>query len=89
MGVCCQCLQAEQDLALARFLTGLHGTRARREVSDLVSGIVENGAGLQLTEDKLTNIMEAAQVIPCSTVSAWKLTRAVLPCARRVGGCGT
>ena len=61
---CCDRPQAEQDLALARFLTGLHGTKARREVSDLVSGIVENGAGLQLTEDKLTNIMEAAQVLP-------------------------
>ena len=53
--------QVEQDLAWARFLTGLHGSKTRREVSDLVSGIVEYGAGLQLTEDKLTNIMEAAQ----------------------------
>ncbi len=51
----------EQDLAWARFLTGLHGSKARREVSFLVSGVVEYGAGLQLTEDKLVNIMEAAQ----------------------------
>ena len=52
----------EQDLAYARLLAGLHGTRARREVAELVSFLVEVGAGLPLSEDKLTTIMEAAQV---------------------------
>ncbi|BDA44212.1 probable trafficking protein particle complex subunit 9 at N-terminal half [Coccomyxa sp. Obi] len=56
-------LMVEQDLAWARFIIGLRGTKARREVSDLISGVVELGAGLQFTEDKLTNIMEAAQVM--------------------------
>ena len=62
--------QVEQDLAWARFLTGLHGSKARREVSDLVSGIVEYGAGLQLTEDKLPNIMEAAAACRGSQILA-------------------
>ena len=52
----------EQDLAYARLLAGLHGARARREVAELVSFLVEVGAGLPLSEDKLTTIMEAAQV---------------------------
>jgi len=55
--------QVEHDLAWVRLLTGLHSTRARSEVNEIVSGIVEMGAALQFTEDKLTNIMEAAQVI--------------------------
>ncbi len=53
----------EQDLAWARFLVGLHGSNARREVSELISGVVQIGAGLHFTEDKLTNIMEAAQIM--------------------------
>ena len=52
----------EQDLAYARLLAGLHGVRARREVAELVGFLVEVGAGLPLSEDKLTTIMEAAQV---------------------------
>ena len=52
----------EHDLAWVRLLIGLHGTRARSEVNETVSGFVEMGAALQFTEDKLTNIMEAAQV---------------------------
>lgn len=55
-------VQVEQDLAYARLLAGLHGVRARREVGDLVSCLVEVGAGLPLPEDKLVTIMEAAQV---------------------------
>ena len=31
-------------------------------MNEIVSGVVEMGTGLQFTEDKLTNIMEAAQV---------------------------
>ena len=54
--------QVEQDLAYARLLAGLHGVRARREVAELVGFLVEVGAGLPLSEDKLTTIMEAAQV---------------------------
>ena len=56
------CMQVEHDLAWVRLLIGLHGMRARKEVNEIVSGIVEMGAALQYTEDKLTNIMEAAQV---------------------------
>ncbi len=55
-------MQVEHDLAWVRLLIGLHGMRARKEVNEIVSGIVEMGAALQYTEDKLTNIMEAAQV---------------------------
>ena len=55
-------VQVEHDLAWVRLLIGLHGMRARKEVNEIVSGIVEMGAALQYTEDKLTNIMEAAQV---------------------------
>lgn len=54
--------QVEHDLAWVRLLIGLHATRARSEVNEIVSGIVEMGAALQFTEDKLINIMEAAQV---------------------------
>ena len=58
----------EQDLAYARLLAGLHGVRARREVAELVGFLVEVGAGLPLSEDKLTTIMEAAQArdVVCS-----------------------
>ncbi|KAK9837091.1 hypothetical protein WJX81_002340 [Elliptochloris bilobata] len=56
-------LLVEQDLAYARLLAGLHGVRARHEVAELVGFLVETGAGLPLSEDKLTTIMEAAQVM--------------------------
>ena len=59
---CVTLVQVEHDLAWVRLLIGLHGMRARKEVNEIVSGIVEMGAALQYTEDKLTNIMEAAQV---------------------------
>ena len=36
--------------------------QARREVSELVSSMVEAGGGLPLPEDRLLTIMEAAQV---------------------------
>lgn len=52
----------EHDLAWVRLLIGLHATRARSEVYEITSGVVEMGTSLQFTEDKLTNIMEAAQV---------------------------
>jgi len=71
--------QVEQDLAYARLLAGLHGVRARREVADLVGGLVEVGAGLPLPEDKLTTIMEAAQVPPACRAAP----RARPPAARR------
>ena len=54
--------QVEHDLAWVRLLIGLHATRARSEVNEIVSGVVEMGTGLQFTEDKLTTMMEAAQV---------------------------
>ncbi|KAL0049175.1 hypothetical protein WJX82_008170 [Trebouxia sp. C0006] len=58
-------MMVEQDLMLARFLAGLysHKWQARREVSDLVSSMVEAGGALPLPEDRLLTIMEAAQVI--------------------------
>jgi len=37
--------------------------QARREVSDLVSSMVEAGGALPLPEDRLLTIMEAAQVL--------------------------
>lgn len=37
--------------------------QARREVSELVSSMVEAGGGLPLPEDRLLTIMEAAQVV--------------------------
>ena len=36
--------------------------QARREVSELVSSMVDAGGGLPLPEDRLLTIMEAAQV---------------------------
>ena len=55
-------LQVEQDLKFARFLAGLHGPKARKEVGELMNAVVEAGAALPLTEDKLVTLMEAAQV---------------------------
>ena len=37
--------------------------QARREVSELVSSMVEAGGALPLPEDRLLTIMEAAQVL--------------------------
>ncbi|KAK9846875.1 hypothetical protein WJX84_009549 [Apatococcus fuscideae] len=56
-------LLVEQDLKFARFLAGLHGSKARKEVGDLMNSVVETGAALPLTEDKLMTLMEAAQVM--------------------------
>ena len=53
--------QVEHDLAWARFLVGLHGYKGRREVTEVVNGVMELGLGLHVAEDKLTTIMEAAQ----------------------------
>lgn len=39
------------------------GVQARREVSDLVSNMVDAGGGLPPPEDRLLTIMEAAQVL--------------------------
>lgn len=55
-------LQVEQDLKFARFLAGLHGNKARKEVGELMNAVVETGAALPLIEDKLVTLMEAAQV---------------------------
>ena len=55
--------QVEADLQLARLLAGLHGARARREVSEKASLIQEAALQLILPEDRLYAMMEAAQVI--------------------------
>ena len=55
-------LLVEQDLQLARWLAGLHGSAARRDVSDLVSSMVEAGHMLPLMEDRLLTLIEASQV---------------------------
>lgn len=54
--------QAEQMLKVARFLAGLRGFAARREVSDMMSFVMEQVPGLALQEDKWVAVMEAAQV---------------------------
>ena len=56
------CAQVEAELQLARLLAGLHGTRARREVSEMASNVMEAGLQLTLLDDRLTVMMEAAQV---------------------------
>lgn len=55
-------MQIEADVQLARLLAGLHGSRARKEVSERANAVMEAGAQLLLTEDRLTATMEAAQV---------------------------
>jgi len=55
--------------------------RARREVADLVGGLVEVGAGLPLPEDKLTTIMEAAQVPVHRAALGRQCPAAPRPCA--------
>ncbi len=56
------CLQIEAEVQYARLLAGLLGSRARREVSERANSIMEAGIQLMLMEDKLTAMMEAAQV---------------------------
>jgi hypothetical protein len=55
-------LQIEQHLKFSRFLAGLKGHLARREVSELVSSVMEQLALLHLLEDRLCAVVEAAQV---------------------------
>jgi hypothetical protein len=62
-------LLIEQDLQLARWLAGLHGLDARRDVSELVSSMVETGHMLPLLEDRLLTIIEASQVDKCHPVA--------------------
>ncbi len=56
-------LQVELELKLARFLVGMHGTHARGEVNEMVSGLVELAGALSLSEDRLAAVVEAAQVV--------------------------
>ncbi|GAB4823676.1 hypothetical protein N2152v2_010722 [Parachlorella kessleri] len=56
-------LLIEADLKLARFLAGLHGPHARREVSELVSGLQSAAEGLGLPMDRLQTFVEGAQVL--------------------------
>lgn len=46
--------------------------QARREVSELVSSMVDAGGGLPLPEDRLLTIMEAAQVPFASLLSLFR-----------------
>ena len=55
-------LLVEQDLQLARWLAGLQGPGVRRDVSELVSSMVEAGHMLPLLEDRLLTLIEASQV---------------------------
>ena len=64
-------LLIEQDLQLARWLAGLHGVEARRDVSELVSSMVETGHMLPLLEDRLLTIIEASQVTICDPEPHW------------------
>lgn len=56
-------LQIEADVQFARLLAGLQSTRARKEVSERANSVLEAGLQLLLLEDKLTAMMEAAQVL--------------------------
>ena len=72
-------MQIEADVQLARLLAGLHGTKARREVSERANSIMEAGLQLQLIGDRLTAMMEAAQVIMSDsyisgTITSGKIT---------------
>jgi len=48
---------------------GVVVVQARREVSELVSSMVEAGGGLPLPEDRLLTVMEAAQVIHLKSIT--------------------
>ncbi len=57
---------------------GLHGTRARHEVSERASAIMDAGLQLLQDQDKLTAMMEAAQVVHNLVIAveiklAWKV----------------
>eukprot|EP00879_Flechtneria_rotunda_P028185 GHRR01030269.1.p1 GENE.GHRR01030269.1~~GHRR01030269.1.p1 ORF type:complete len:348 (+),score=179.73 GHRR01030269.1:24-1046(+) len=57
-------LQIEQQLKLCRFLAGLHGPQAARPMAlDSVAMILESLAALNLVDDKLTALTEAAQLL--------------------------
>lgn len=58
-----QSLLVESDLKLARFLAGLHSILARREVSEIVSGLQLAAEVLPLPEDRLLTFVEGAQVL--------------------------
>ncbi|KAL4423746.1 hypothetical protein ABPG75_001047 [Micractinium tetrahymenae] len=58
-----QPLLVESDLKLARFLAGLHGGLARREVSEIVSVLQLAAEVLPLPEDRLLTFVEGAQVL--------------------------
>lgn len=60
--------QVEADLQLARLLAGLHGSKARKEVSEKASAIQDAIPFLILPEDKLYANMEAAQAVLSSIV---------------------
>ena len=44
------------------YLFGMVALHARKEVSELLSSMVDAGGGLPLPEDRLLTIMDAAQV---------------------------
>ena len=55
------CRQRRHNLLIGKALAGLHGADVRREVSELVSSMVEAGTMLPLLEDQLLTLVEAAQ----------------------------
>jgi len=55
-------VQIEADVQLARLIAGLHGSRAWHEVSERASAVMDAGLLLSQDQDKLTAMMEAAQV---------------------------
>lgn len=55
-------LQIEIELKRVRFLAGLYGRRARGEVSDLLTQVMEQWPMLKLEDDKVNVAVEAAQV---------------------------
>jgi hypothetical protein len=68
--------QMEQALKYSRFLAGLKGQAARREVSELVSAVMEQLPLLHLLDDRLCAVVEAAQVrsaAPCLNCALWRV----------------
>lgn len=53
---------SQADLKLARLLAGLNGRRHKREVSALVTAMVDAGHSLSHPADHLATVLEAAQV---------------------------
>jgi hypothetical protein len=81
-------VQIEGDLQLARFVAGLGGLRCRREIGDLVGVMMDALPHLQLPEDKLTTLMEAAQVCPDRCEIRRQIKRVmIMPCDRYMA-CG-